>query len=136
MVAAVATSFYVSDVGVRWAPVTFAMSAQPVELGGGAYTARITGRKVKDCAPASENPFIGWYHNGSVWIETPLSFPDDPSPNSSNPAGLERQSFGLFKWSELPQSAERVRTTVFHRCKNHLTVTTVGPFKIEPPEAN
>lgn len=132
--AAIATSFYVSDVGLKWAPVTFAMDAEPVALDEHSFTARVTGRKIKDCAFASDTPFLGWYHNGSVWVETPLSFPDDPSPNSSNPAGLERQSFGLFKWSGLPENAERVRTTVFHRCTDHLTVTTVGPFKIESPK--
>lgn len=111
------------------APVTFGMDATDVRYDGGAYQAKIEGRKIQDCqvVPGS---FIGWYYADGLWIETAFRFIDDPSPNSSNPSGFERQSFGIWRWEDLPAEAVSVRMTLNHNCGGDLRVTTVGPFEL------
>lgn len=113
-------------------PVTALMRADPVELTETEYTARVSGYKIKGC-PVVKDSFIGWQKSDAGWFETGISFPDDPSPNSSNPASYEQLNFGLFKWHGLKIGSEKVRVTVMHNCGGKVVITTVGPFDIENP---
>lgn len=110
-------------------PVTMGMSAEYVSYDGGEYTARVTGYKVKSCTVV-KGSFVGWYKSGGTWYESPISFPDDMTPNSSNPKSYAPVSFGLFRWSDLPSNASDVKMTVVHNCEGALEITTVGPWKI------
>jgi len=112
----------------RALPVTLGMQAVPVAYDGETFTARVEGYKVKNCFVVAGS-FIGWQKIGRVWSETAISFPDDQSPNSSNPGQWEKQSFGLFKWQIDPRASE-VKVTLTHRCGDGLSITTVGPFEI------
>lgn len=110
-------------------PVTMGMDAQLVSYDAGEYTVRVTGYKVKSCTVVP-GTFVGWYRSGGTWYEAPISFPDDMTPNSSNPKGYDPVSFGLFRWSDLPSDASDVKMTVVHNCDGALEITTVGPWKI------
>ncbi|WP_147127828.1 hypothetical protein [Shimia ponticola] len=130
VLAAGLAAYAVVDVAESLVPVVWRMKAEAVSYEAGTYTARVSGYKLKDClvVPGS---FIGWYRDAAEWREVPIAFPDDASPDSSNPAGWSPQSFGLFEWSDVPEAARKVKATLVHNCDGHLTVTTVGPFRLD-----
>lgn len=111
-------------------PVTMMMRAEPVSHSGNSYTVDVTGYKIKACTVVQDT-FTGWYKAGGTWHETRITFPDDLTPDSSKPNSYDPVSFGMFRWSDLPLAATHVKMTVIHDCEGALSITTVGPWKIE-----
>lgn len=110
-------------------PVTAFMRAEPVERTATEYTARVTGRKLRECIVVG-GTFVGWARGGDLWKEVPLEFINDATPDDSRPAG--RQDFGLWRW-QTPPNATRVKATVQHNCAGSVRITTVGPFNLKQP---
>jgi len=131
-----AGSLYTTDAVLKYVPVTAWMEATPIDFGDVWYAAEIVGYKLRDCVIVKDKSLpdddgvIGWKWDGAAWEETPLTFPGDESPGSSNPSSVSLQSFGVFKWHELEPTTKRVKATALHNCDGSLTITTVGPFAI------
>lgn len=109
-------------------PVTVFMKAIPIEKTATSYTAKVTGYKIRNC-PIVANSFVGWFDAGSGWHETAFDFPKDLTPNSSKPSGVDRQSFGLWRWV-IPANAKRVRMTAQHDCNGEIRTSTFGPYSV------
>lgn len=93
--------------------------------------AKVTGYKIRDCEVVPKT-FIGWVQRGNSWTEVPLTFPDDPSPDSTAPKSYERQSFGIWRWRVDPKTANTIKVTLQHKCDGKVRTTTVGPFHYVP----
>lgn len=113
-------------------PVVIGMKASFVEASEpakGVHTADVYGWKIRDCSIVAGS-FVGWYKILGDWHETPLSFPDDTSPDSTRPSGLSRQSFGLFQWEKVPIGSNRVRVTLQHDCDGSVRTTVAGNWSL------
>ncbi len=92
------------------------------------YVARVEGYKIKDCLVVGDS-YVGWQLVNNTWTETPFAFVDDSTPNDSKPRALEKQDFGVWKWSDVDPDADQVRLSLQHNCDGHLTITTIN-FKL------
>lgn len=85
--------------------------------------------KVRGCQVVSGS-FVGWARGPDGWREVGFAWIDDLSPDSSNPAGMFFQTFGLAEWSGVSRSATSVRLTVLHSCGGRAPfVSVMGPYR-------
>lgn len=128
-VAGLALALGATSLGNSILPVVAGMRASLILHEGHVVTAYVTGRKLKDCHVVSGS-FVGWYRSAGIWHEAPVEFVNDMTPNSSRPAGWERQDFGIWRWRHVPDTADAVRVSLQHECGASVRSTVAGPFEI------
>lgn len=110
------------------APVVGFMRLDNVTRINGVVEGEVRGYKLKNCAVIG-GTVVGWYKVNGEWVDgAPFEFVDDATPDSSRPPG--RQSFDVWRWSDIPDAATDVRITLTHSCRFGLQVTTVGEWGI------
>lgn len=111
-------------------PVVWFMKADQISFVDGAVSAHVVGRKIRDCIFV-KNAEVGWYLKNGVWYEIDaFEFVDDPVPGNTRDKSVALQDFGIWRWSDIPEGAEKVKMTALHRCSGNLELTSVGPFTI------
>lgn len=117
------------NVAVGFIPITFLVSVNEWVTTKNHVTAvEVAGYKVRDCQTV-KGSFVGWVYFDEMWHETPFEFVNDPSPDSSEPATFDKQSFGSWRWHTPPQIGELVKMTMQHSCKGVIQTTSIGPFE-------
>ncbi len=116
------------NVVVSFIPITLFMSVERWESTRSHITAEIIGYKIRDCQIV-RGSYVGWVYSGEAWREIPFEFINDTSPDSSGPATIDRQSFGLWRWHTQPRNGKEVKMTMQHNCDGSIQTTSIGPFK-------
>lgn len=108
-------------------PVVENMQAVSVDKGGGVFTARVFGEKVRKCAPILAEPYIR-HAGSSQWTENAeFEFLRDKTPMSSKPQG--KHDFGEWQWRSLKgQEIQKVILVMVHNCDGVTVRTEIGPF--------
>ena len=109
-------------------PVTIGMRIHDTSQVHETFQGNVFGYKIKDCAVVKDS-FVGWQRVEGIWTETPFSFIDDPTPNSTRPKIWGQQDFGGWQWRDLADGATDVKLSLMHNCDGSLTVTQ-ATFKI------
>lgn len=112
-------------------PVVIGMRAVSMDHSGTTIDVRVTGWKIRSC-DVVRGSAVGWFRENKIWHEAPFEFADDLSPDSTRPIGYLRQHFGVWRWSNIPAGARKVRLTLQHDCNGKIRTTIAGVFDITP----
>lgn len=114
-------------VGVNLIPVVVQMEAAEIDRGGSYFTARIFGRKIRNCSYIGENPYAV-LDESKLWSEDVyFEYLKDRTPDSSKPMG--KHDFGYWQWNSFGNhQIAAVKLVTRHDCNGKVVFTTIGPF--------
>ena len=112
-------------------PVTLLMTSTVYSIVESTVTLHVKGFKIRGCEYV-EGSETGWYMIGGEPIETPFEYYKDESPGNSRVASwLSTRDFGLFRWFNVPDTADAVRLTAQHNCNGDIKTREIGIWKFK-----